>query len=166
MLVVCNTSPISNLAIIDQLGLLKERYGSVVIPSRVKLELDALSHPQGRGRVEEALCQGWLRVKAQPDRRMSSQLEQHIDPGEAEAIALAEWLKADKLLIDDRIGRELARERQVPVAGLLGELLHAKQAGRLESVRHMMDQLRAQARFFIRADLRALVLQQAGESEA
>ena len=54
--------------------------------------------------------------------------------GEAQAICLAEKLNAGKLLMDDRDGRELARERKLKVSGLLGELVHAKLMGRIQSV--------------------------------
>ncbi len=43
MLVVSNTSPLSNLAIIGQLELLREQIGEVVIPPAVHAELDR--HP-------------------------------------------------------------------------------------------------------------------------
>jgi predicted nucleic acid-binding protein len=85
------------------------------------------------------------------------------DPGECEAIALAELKQADKILLDDRAGRELARERGLKVVGILGELLHAKNAGRVDSVREEMERLQTEARFFIREDLKALILTEAGE---
>ena len=107
--------------------------------------------------------EGWLVAQTLPDYDLSGRFEKRVDPGEAEAIALAEHLRADKLIIDDRLGRELARERRVPVAGLLGELLHAKLQGRIDSVRVVMDKLQSEARFFFRADLRELILRQAGE---
>ena len=163
MLVVSNTSPLSNLAIVDQLDLLRVRYGCVIIPRKVRQELDALSHVAGRSRLLRAFADGWLAVQVLPDIELSARFEKRVDPGEAEAIALAEYLQADKLIIDDRLGRELARERNVPVAGLLGELLHAKLQGRIRSVRDLMDMLQAEARFFIRSDLRELILRQAQE---
>jgi len=42
MLVVSNTSPLSNLAIINRLDLLQEQLGTVVIPPAVQRELDRL----------------------------------------------------------------------------------------------------------------------------
>ena len=45
----------------------------------------------------------------------------------------------------------------------LGELLFAKQAGRIPSVREEVEKLQNEARFFIRADLKALILTEAGE---
>jgi len=47
MRVVSNTSPLSNLAIIGRLDLLKQRYGTVRIPPAVARELSALSHLVG-----------------------------------------------------------------------------------------------------------------------
>ena len=44
MRVVSNTSPISNLAIIGRLSLLRQRYGRVAVPPEVARELRALSH--------------------------------------------------------------------------------------------------------------------------
>jgi len=63
MRVVSNTSPVSSLAIIGRLDLLKQRYGRVSIPSAVARELSALSHPDGKARVMAALKQGWLVVE-------------------------------------------------------------------------------------------------------
>ena len=60
-------------------------------------------------------------------------------------------------------GRELARERGIKVAGLLGELVHAKLQGSLTSVLSEMTKLQTEARFFIRDDIRAFILAQAGE---
>ena len=102
MRVVSNTSPISNLAIIGRLSLLRQRYGRVTVPPEVARELRALSHGA-------------------------------------------------------------ARDRHLKVAGVLGELLHAKFSGQLPSVREEMRKLRSEARFFIRADIESFILSQAGE---
>ena len=56
------------------------------------------------------------------------------------------------------LARQLARERNLKVSGVLGELLHAKEASRIASVREEMDRLQSEARFFIREDLKALRL--------
>ena len=164
MLVVSNTSPLSNLAIVDRLALLHQRYGSVLMPGMVEKELAALSHAQARQRISQAISSGWLLVKREPNIQATAlSYARRIDPGEAEAIALAEYIHADKLLVDDRLGRELARERGVPVTGILGELLYAKKQGSICSVTEVMEELKSQARFFIRADLFALIQREAGE---
>jgi predicted nucleic acid-binding protein len=76
-----------------------------------------------------------------------------LDPGEAAAIRLAIVLKADVLLLDERKGRLVARELGLAVAGVLGELLHAKAAGTIAKVRPELIRLRTEAGFFIDAEI-------------
>ena len=52
-----------------------------------------------------------------------------LDPGEREAIALAEELQADQLLLDDAYARREAARRNLPFIGTLGVL---REAGRRE----------------------------------
>jgi hypothetical protein len=125
MRVVSNTSPISNLAIIGRLDFLHRRYGTVCIPTAVATELAALTHTAGKQRVEAALSEGWLVVESPGDHPpLPSPIS--LDPGETAAITLAFHTKADVLLMDERRGREAAREVGLVVAGALGELIHAK----------------------------------------
>jgi len=163
MLVVSDTSPLSNLAMVGLLHLLRLRYAAVAIPPMVRRELDALQHEGARMALGEALEEGWLSVAHLPEATDLAALLERADPGECEAIALARSIRADKILIDDRAARELGREYGLKVAGLLGELLHAKRAGWITSVRGAMDQLQGEARFFIRDDLRRLILSEAFE---
>lgn len=163
MLVVSNTSPLSNLSIVGLLDLLRLRYGKVLVPEYVERELLALSHPLGLAHLRTAFHDGWVEVRRLPDRILAETHERRVDSGEAEAIALAELLNADKLIIDDKLGRELARERGLRAAGILGELLYAKSHGRVASVGEAMDQLQSAARFYIHQDLRAMILREAGE---
>jgi uncharacterized protein len=66
MRAVSNTSPLSNLAIIGRLDLLKQRYGMVRIPPAVAAELSRLSHVAGKAHITAALTEGWLIVKNPP----------------------------------------------------------------------------------------------------
>jgi len=102
-------------------------------------------------------------VESVPAPSSLGELRATLDAGEAEAIALAAATTADVLLIDERRGRIAARDRHLKVAGVLGELLHAKFSGQLPSVREEMRKLRSEARFFIRADIENFILSQAGE---
>ncbi len=49
-------------------------------------------------------------------------LRGHLDPGEAEAIALAQELKADLVLLDEAEGRAEALRLGLPVSGTVGML--------------------------------------------
>ena len=161
MRAVSNTSPLSNLAIIGRLDLLRQRYGTVLIPPAVAQELSALSHPGAKARITAALADGWLVVEtpATPPPR----LQFALDAGETEAIALALSVGADVLLMDEKRGREAARRQGLNVAGALGELLHARQAGRLPNVRSEISRLRAEAGFFVDAEIERFILLQVGE---
>lgn len=163
MRVVSDTSPVSNLAIIGRLSLLRERYGRVVIPRQVEVELNRLSHVGGKKIVVEAIAEGWLVVEPLHDNSIPTSFLQQVDRGEAAAICLAETTKADKLLMDDRAGRALARVRGLKIGGLLAELVFAKLAGHVASVRNEMERLRKDANFFISADIMELILTQADE---
>ncbi len=163
MPVVSNTSPVSNLAIVGHLHLLHQRYGKVLIPRKVKEELDALSHPRAREAVEQALLKGWLTICGLKDPAVTLAYEARVDAGEAAAIALAEEVRADKVLMDDRLGHLLARERGLRLRGVLGELLHARLQGWIPSFSDIVEQLRKEARFFVREDLKTLLIREAGE---
>lgn len=163
MRVVSNTSPISNLAIIGRLGLLRERYARVVVPPAVRHELIALTHPAGRAAIDAALHDGWLTEESLPSESIAPELRVSLDPGEAEAIALAKATASDVLLLDERRGRLAARRQGLTIGGVLGELLHAKLAGRIPAVGAEMARLRSDAHFFVHANIEAFILGQAGE---
>jgi predicted nucleic acid-binding protein len=60
MHVVSNTSPLSNLAVIGRLELLRKRYGCVTIPAEVWAELSALKHVAALAELNQARADGWL----------------------------------------------------------------------------------------------------------
>ena len=125
-------------------------------------ELSALSHSAGKQRVEAAISDGWL-VVAQLADLPPLQLPFPLDVGEAAAVTLAFQLKADVLLIDEKLGREAARRMGLSVAGALGELVHAKLAGWIPNVTDEIRRLRLEAGFFVHAEVERFILSQAGE---
>lgn len=67
----------------------------------------------------------WVKVLSPKTSIMSGAL----DPGESEAIALAQEVHADVVLIDDQAGRQEAVRRGLRVAGTLSVLDDAERAG-------------------------------------
>ncbi|WP_287629727.1 MULTISPECIES: DUF3368 domain-containing protein [unclassified Microcystis] len=55
-----------------------------------------------------------------------------LDPGEQAAISLAQTLPADLLIIDERLGRQIASDRGIPIIGTLGILDDAASQGFVE----------------------------------
>jgi hypothetical protein len=87
-----------------------------------------------------------------------------LDDGEAEAIALASELSA-VLLIDEADGRAAAFALGVRVTGVVGILLAAKTSLLVPAVRPLLNQLRADGRFFLSDKFYLHALKLAGEQE-
>jgi len=163
MRVVSDTSPISNLAIIGRLDILRLRYGEIQMPEAVAKELARLTRVQAMHAVESATVAGWLVRLDNPSSRLSLFDRAFLGLGETAAIDLALESNADLLLIDEKKGREVARRHRLIVGGLLGELLHAKQRGWISELKNEIVLLRTEARFFISMELEKLILTEAGE---
>jgi len=161
VIIVSNTSPIINLAAIKQLELLHSLYGTIVIPHAVYHEIVVKGHDQA-GSTE---IQSWHWFERYPVQNVAlvRRLEQHLDAGEAEAIALAIEMKANLLLLDERRGRAIAKELGLTVAGLLGVFVVAKQQGYLAAVKPVLHDLITVARFWIDDELYTQVLASVGE---
>ena len=163
MVVVSNTSPISNLAIIGRLDLLRAQFREIWIPAAVQFEIDQLHHPPAVKDIQQALQDGWIRARAVREDKVARLLEVALDPGEAEAIALALELRADRILLDERDGRSAAERAGLRVTGVLGVLLRAKEEGQIQLVEPEVEALRTRARFFVSPRLQQQVLEIAGE---
>ncbi len=86
-------------------------------------------------------------------------MRQELDAGEAEAIALTLETQAELLLMDERVGREVARHLGLRYTGLIGVLVEAKHKGVLSVVTPQLDELRNIAGFRISDALYVRVLQ-------
>ncbi|MBD2667019.1 hypothetical protein B6N60_00031 [Richelia sinica FACHB-800] len=164
MIIVSDTSPITNLAAINQLDLLQKLYSGIVIPTAVYNEMVKVNKIVP-GAVEVQTLP-WIKKQAVVDSQrviFIQETEENIDLGEAEAIVLALELKADLLLMDERRGRIVATSYGLQITGLLGVLLQAKRKNLIPSVKTLMDQLIDQADFRVSNQLYTKILQAAGE---
>ena len=161
MMIVSNTSPLSNLAVIGELDLLQQIYPKILVPPIVRSEL--MQFAEIRPAIATLLTTSWLEVQAAQDLQLIWALEQTIDPGEAAAIALATELKADRLLIDERLGRRIAMQHGLKVRGILGIIVNAKNQGLLSAAKPLLDRLINEAGFRVSQALYERTLQEAGE---
>jgi len=159
MLVVSNTSPILNLAIVGQLDRLRQQFGQIQIPPVVLDELKIAEDRPGSQPIQAAITAGWIQVQPVSNHSLVQLLRQTLDGGEAEAISLALELQSDWILLDERDGRKVAKSLGLQVTGVLGVLLRAKESGDLPSLQPVIADLTENAGFRIAPELLARVLQ-------
>lgn len=163
MIVVSNTSPLTNLAAIGQVDLLSQLYGRLHIAEGVWEELDAQGeHWPGRDEVADA---DWIERHTVRSYALVTALLRDLDRGESETIALALELDADLVLLDEREGRHAAQRLELRVTGVVGLLLEAKSRGAVDAIRHHLDLLRHKAGFYLSEPVYQAALSLAGESD-
>jgi uncharacterized protein len=164
VIVVSDTSPITNLAAIGQLDLLQGLYTRIIIPVAVYNEM--VNVGKSVPGATEVQTLPWIQTQAVADQQRVitiQESEENIDLGEAEAIALALEVKADLLLMDERRGRIVATSYGLQVTGLLGVLVQAKRNNLIQIIKPLVDQLIEQADFRVSEQLYATILQIADE---
>jgi predicted nucleic acid-binding protein len=112
---------------IGAIDILAPLYGRVVVPQAVYEELQHARTPQ--------VVRAWMASPPPWIERRHPQQQVHLSRlgrGEQEAIALAEELHADLVLMDDEDGRIEAERRAMAVVGTLGVLERAAERGLID----------------------------------
>jgi len=162
-IVVSDAGPLIALGKIEQLNLLRQIYQNVLIPSAVHSELRCGDNLPGAATLQKAIDDGWIRVQGVPSRTKAlSELQLILDAGESEAILLAEHVHCRFLLMDERKGRLVARNRGLTVVGIAGVLLAAKSRGLIETVTPVVNRL-SQEGYRLSINLVAEILKMADE---
>ncbi len=155
MPIISNTSPILNLAIIDKLFLLRRQFGEILIPPGVFEELRTEEELPGSRIIREAVGSEWIKVQRVENPSLVQILRRELDKGESEAIVLALQAQAEKILLDEREARKIAKSLGLKVTGLIGIMLHAQDRGDLPSVSETVKELCEKAGFRIAPQLLA-----------
>lgn len=149
MIVVADTTPLISLLEIKYLHLLSDLFERVIIPEAVLQELVSDT------RFEEEATQ----IRSAPYILPTVVKNQHsveylqrvsgLDAGESQAIVLSDELHADLLLMDEALGRKVARNMGLPIMGTLGMLKAAYHEGLLSSgdVRSCLAEMQSCGRF-------------------
>jgi len=161
MSIVSNASPLINLARIGKLDLLRQLYHELTIPNAVwhEVVVEGAGQP-GADQVKNAV---WIKTQAATNKHLVRALQQELDEGEAEAIALALEIGAELLLMDERLGRETARHLGLRFIGLIGILVEARHKDLIGAIKPHLDALRDQAGFRVGDALYTRVLRDEGE---
>lgn len=158
MLIVSDTSPITNLYQVGHLDLLRALFARIVIPTAV---FDELNTMPDQGAAIASMT--WITVASPTSEASITELSNILDPGEAQAIVLTRELESELLIIDERKGRNVAQSFNIKTIGTLGVLVLAKEYGFISHIRPILDQMISQARFRIGAKLYDSVLKANGE---
>lgn len=143
MIVVGDSGPLLYLGAVGSIDILRRLYGEVSIPPEVQIEVvDRGAGQPGSAELAQAISDGWVIVRpVQRAAGLRDALLVSLDPGEANALALAVEMQAQLLLVDDRKARAAAAQLKVPVKGTLGVLLAAKAAGVLPRIAPVLQRL-------------------------
>ena len=144
MRAVSDAGPLIHLSWIDQLGLLDRLFEEVLVPPAVRDEV--LASPAGTlglDRIQRAFAEGWLQVTAPAGPlRLTRSVADALDRGEAEALLLAEEIRADLLITDDAPARAEATRRGLGVVGTVGVLTQARDQGLVPAALPLLLELR------------------------
>lgn len=136
--VVVNSTPLIALGRIGRLDLLKQLYQEIIIPDAVYREVTAKEDRVCRT-VKQNLT--WIKVSSiskDADKRM---YRARLHDGEVEVMILAQEIKADLVIIDDKAARRTAEYLDLPLTGTIGVLLKAKKHGILSSVLSVVEEM-------------------------
>jgi predicted nucleic acid-binding protein len=81
----------------------------------------------------------WINVHDLKNQDISRILKMELDEGESEAIALADELKADVVLLDEKDARRIAKQLGLRVLGTIGILVWGKRVGKINNLRQVLD---------------------------
>ncbi len=158
MIIICDSSPLIALSVIDQLDLLDKLFGEVYVPMSVFSEVAFATKPEAN-RIEL-----WAKGKvvSATNEPLKQSFSMMLDEGESEAMALYFEKNADYLLLDEKKGRKIATYNHINVVGSLGILLLSKRKGLISLVAPLLNILQ-QSYIRISDELYHKTLQLAGE---
>jgi len=129
VIVIADTSPLNYAVEIGIADALFELYGQIVVPVAVHAELTSSGAP--------ASLRSWVgdhrdRISIREVNLPEDPALLCLDPGEAQAIILAQQTPNSLLIIDERDGRAEARRRDINITGLLGVIRDGAIRGHLD----------------------------------
>ncbi len=143
MKVVSDTTPLISLASINRIELLQLLFNQIYIPRAVYKEIKT-KKLFGYKEIDA----DWFKVSDIKGGEYLGFLLNDLDAGEAETIVLAKEIKADILIIDERIGYDIAKSQNIFAIGTLTVLMTAKQKGIIKSVKPLLDEMVEKGRWY------------------
>lgn len=149
ILIISDTSCLIALDRINQLDILKGLFKKIITTDEVKEEF-------GKKLPK------WIQIVKVQNKAKMQELEDILDKGEASAIALAlETEMRSILIIDERKGRNVARNLKIEILGTLKVIQLAKERGIIKSIHPVIESLQ-QAGFRFSKKIIEVLTQQRG----
>ncbi len=124
---------------INLLNLLQVIYGEIIIPVAVNEEILQLENKVHS--LSEYKNANWIKIYPANNLINVREYKRILDKGELEAISIAIELKADLLIIDEKLGRIVASAIGFDITGLVGILITAKNKNLIPSVKITLDKV-------------------------
>lgn len=156
--VVSNTTPIIALIKLNRLDILEYLYGQIHIPLAVYQEIKA---GRTKGYYQDISKINWINIARITDQQ-AVRYFLDLDDGEAEAIVLATEIKADLIILDEKLGRCHANHAGLNVTGTIGVLIKAKKEGLIPKLKPLLTALKEKD-VWISDKLKYEILKQVGE---
>jgi len=144
---------------LSKLDILKDLYSEISIPYAVFQEVEA-----GRNKdyYTDLSNLNWIEIIEIQDKQAVKYFLD-LDSGEAEAIVLATEIKADLILLDEKLGRFHAKHADLKVTGTIGVLIKAKKEGLINELKPLLFEL-TKKEVWISDKLINEILKQVGEN--
>jgi predicted nucleic acid-binding protein len=129
---VLNTTVLSNFAYVDQLWVVAGLSGICAVPVvRKELKHGVDDHPYLQSALDVLVDEIPVATISDTVANREAIVGGHLDPGEAQAFALAD-AHDGRLLTDDGDARSFAKDQGVTVVGSVGVMLAAIDAGKID----------------------------------
>lgn len=135
--IVSNTTPIICLLKLNRLELLQRLYNQIYIPTAVFKEIEA---GKAKGYYKALSKIDWINIIETQDKQAVKYFLD-LDEGEAEAIVLAAEIKADLIILDEKLGRFHAKHADLKITGTIGILIKAKSEGLIGELKPLLNEL-------------------------
>jgi len=138
-IVVSDAGPLIALAKLDLLSLLPQIFSNVYIPKTV---FEEATKNQQREDAQRIFCFKSPQVNVVDDLKnsFSESLKILLDDGEIQALSHAQVLNCG-VLMDEKRGRQVAIQHNIPIIGVIGVLLQAKEKGLIPEIKMYLEAL-------------------------
>lgn len=138
-IIISDASPLIGLSIVGGLQWLPEIFGTVWIPEAVRNEVLSKRAAQGKQAIETALNNDWIQLWQEPFELLT---DIDLDDGESACISIAAGMAEPALLImDERAGRAVAKEKGIAIIGTATIIAEAKKRGLIPSAKEAFELL-------------------------